>query len=632
MRKYKSNTYFFIFFLFTLLLVFLSRSIQTNFIKENSSLFFIFNEPIFTNPDAYFFLNNIKEQILSETSFFEKIFSNDLLTGIFVFIYYQVENTSLPEIVFILSPYFVILCFFSTFFFFNSLSKNNYLALLTSFAFILSNIIVTRSSALYFDTDILNLFLFFLIIYFISKLFKKNLARRELFFFSFLIIFFNFLFIHHYPKPIFSLIFLFMIIVIFGVISNKKLDKLVIVILFLASILFAFNGLDKFFNDLLNKLVVYTNAQNKLPSENSSVIETVGELKRYSLYEIEKFLFSKNMGGFGLFLSIFGIGIFCNSNKKKIILFTPLVIFSYLTYKFGIKFIIYIIPYLYFGFFHSIYFFLTFINKRLKNKLSKFDPLILFLGIFFTWNLSIASCQNLISFDCKTKFPIDPYFNKEIVKGIIKFNNLDHDYNIITSLDYGHLISYYSNSSFHISPGQALFKDKYSIFFSDIKITNNYLKDVLEIPNNHKNFLFLTKDFIDWWPTINAMYNRGEDKDSVIIKFNCKEYKNSIINCITEDGLESQINLKNGEIDGSRIVYKIITLDNKDKEEKLFNRNGLLTIFYSPQINTENLFAVFPRIHDNKNFIKYFLYGSSDNSVKLIENNWPYYKIYQILK
>lgn len=632
MLKSTNNIFFTFLFLITFVLVYLSRSFQIDFIKNNPNLFYIFDEPIFTNPDAYFFLNNIKEQILSQNTFFEKLFTSDLLTGIFVFIYYQFENISLPEIVFIFSPYFVLICFFSTFLFFSILGKNSNLALLTSFAFVLSNIVVTRSSALYFDTDILNLFLFFLILYFFGKLYDDKISEKELLVYSLLIIFFNAIFIYHYPKEIFSLIFLFMMIVTFCVIENKILNKVSILILFSSTILVCFNGLENFFINLNEKHSIYTNSQVSNQMVNSPISETVGELKKYSIFEIEKFLFSKNLGGFCLFLSMVGISIFSYLNKRKIILFLPVFIFLYLTYKFGIRFIIYIIPYIYFGFFFLIYLFLNFINVLLKKKFSKIKNLFLILGIICSWNLSIASCHNFVSNNCNLKLSIEPYFDTEIVKGIVKFNNLEDEYNIITSLDYGYLIDYYTNSSFHTNPGHAFVENKYSIFFSETKITNSNLKDELGISNNHNNYLFLTKDFIEWWPTINNFYRKKEDEGSIILGFSCIKSDKLIMYCISKDGLKSQINLENGAVDGSRIIYKVITYNGENTKENIINKEGLLTIVYSPRSRSDNLFAIFPRKYDEKNFIKYFMYSKYDKHIRLIENNWPHYKILEIVE
>ena len=53
-------------------------------------------------------------------------------------------------------------------------------------------------------------------------------------------------------------------------------------------------------------------------------------------------------------------------------------------------------------------------------------------------------------FNCKFKYPIEPYFNTKLVKGLIKLNESDNNYNVISSLDYGYLIDYYTTSEFEL--------------------------------------------------------------------------------------------------------------------------------------------------------------------------------------
>ena len=72
LKKYENKIFIFVFF-FTSLLVFLSRQIQINYINKFPKKFYIFKDPIL-NPDGYFFLNNIKNQLINNIGFFEKLF------------------------------------------------------------------------------------------------------------------------------------------------------------------------------------------------------------------------------------------------------------------------------------------------------------------------------------------------------------------------------------------------------------------------------------------------------------------------------------------------------------------------------------------------------------------------------
>ena len=119
LRKYENIIFIFVIF-FTSSLVFLSRQIQINYINKFPKKFFIFNDPIF-NPDGYYFLTNIKNQLINNIGFFEKFFSKDLLTLIYLFLFDLLGDRTLPEIVMLTSPYFVLVTFFGIFFFFKSI-------------------------------------------------------------------------------------------------------------------------------------------------------------------------------------------------------------------------------------------------------------------------------------------------------------------------------------------------------------------------------------------------------------------------------------------------------------------------------------------------------------------------------
>ena len=84
--KYKNTVFFFFLFLISSI-VFLSRQIQINYIKKFPDNYYIFTDPILSNPDAYYFLAQIKNQLVNESSLFEKLFSNDLLTFIYIILF-----------------------------------------------------------------------------------------------------------------------------------------------------------------------------------------------------------------------------------------------------------------------------------------------------------------------------------------------------------------------------------------------------------------------------------------------------------------------------------------------------------------------------------------------------------------
>ena len=625
LKKYENKIFIFVFF-FTSLLVFLSRQIQINYINKFPKKFYIFNDPIL-NPDGYFFLNNIKNQLINNIGFFEKLFSKDLLTLIYVFLLNILGDRTLPEIVMFTSPYWVLVTFFGIFFFFNSIIDKK-LSLIVSFSFIISTIFLNRSYVLFLDTDTLNIFFTFFILFILSSFFKTNLSRKKFYLLSIILIIFTQIFFFHYPKNIFPLLFLFITIFVFVGVNQKKKDKFLIIFLFFLSIIYL-TGLNPI-KEVISKHEIYSTGKIINDESIINVSSSVSELKILNLFEIEKLLFGYNFFYLNILISIFGLFLYFKKNISKIILFFPFFIFSYLTFTQGIRFLIYSAPFIYFGFFYFFYF----LNNILKNKYDfsfhKFNNLIVLLIILVVWKISLASCVGAFSLSCKQKYVLNTYFDKEIIKGILKFNNFKNYYNIITSLDYGYLIDYYTNSDSVINPGSAFNKNKYKLFYSSKILTNEVIKQHFNLNNENKNFIFLTKDFVDWWPTISKLYTSKDDKISNILTFTCKTILNDELNCVSKNGLKSVINLNEGYIDQVDLIYKVIKNYKNSSTEEIINKNGEAIVVYSPELKYDNLYVVFPKEFESLIFIKYFFSKVENANVSLVDDGWPYYRTYEV--
>ena len=626
MKRYENVFFIFVFF-FLSLLVFLSRYIQINYTKKFSDKFYLFDDPIFINPDSYNILNNIKENITKSSNFYEKIISNDFLTSIFTVLNTIFYKTSLSELVLISSPIFVFLTFLSLGLFFYSIS-NKYIAVISSFTFTISVIFFSRSSSLFFDKDVLNIFFVFIILYFLNFYTFEKLEKKKFFFVSLIIILINILFSYHYAKVSFSLIFGLMIVCNFFFLKDKLSYKLIFLILYFSSITF-FYGLDGILTSSFQRHEVYSSSHIIQDNSSISVASTVNELQILSIFQIEKILFLKSFYGLFLILSSIGILFYIKKNYRKFALFLPLLIFSYLTLDKGIRFLIYVAPYIYFGFF---YFFNLIINifrdHFPQNK--KLFPLLFFFLIILIWKISPASCSKNFTFSCEQNFKLNPFFDREIVKGIIRFNNLKHDYNIITSLDYGYLINYYTNSKPITDPGMATWQNKLRFFYNDQNPSQDYIKEEFDIKNNNQNYLFLTKDFIKWWPTISRLYSKQDHKSSRILTLNCSNKIQNMLNCLRGNGQKTKINLSTGTIDNMKLIYKVIINSKDNYSEKILNQDAPSIIVYSPNLKTNNLYIIFPRNSENSIFIKYFFSKEEDNFVTLENDNWPNYRTYKI--
>ena len=623
-KKYENNFFIFIFF-FTSILVFFSRYLQIIFVRKNKEQFYLFEDPIFINPDAYYYLGTIKNKILDNTSFFEKLLSDNFLSSLFLILHGVFNNSNILEIIMLSQPYLVVITFLSIFLFFSSLT-NRFIALLISFVFILSDLFIARSSVLFFDTDIFNIFYFFSILYIISLYFREDLSRKNFYLYSLIILILFSLFCFHYPKSFFSILFFFILLFSFFLIKQRKVDIFVVLFIYiLISLSFYGNGLIEN-TASINK--VYSSGQVIDSNKSISISSSVSELKLLSILEIEKLLFYKSFSGLFLLLSLGGIVLYFKNNLKKFIFFIPFFLFSYLSLTKGMRFLIYTSPYIYFG----VFYLLNLISYKFKTIFGyKISKKVIYVFLFvLIWQNSFASCKNYFKGQCSQTSNIKPYFNKNIVKGIIRIKNFSDSFNIISAWDYGYLIDFYSNSKFELSPGMAFKKNKFDIFYSNKDINSKKIQSEFNIRNQVDNFIFLTNDFIKWWPTIVMLNSNEDEKTPQIIQFSCKENEKRILKCNSKTGISSKVNLKFGTIDEKKILYKLITHSKNGYSEKLFNSEGSVILIYTPSLRHTNLTAIFPKEFEDLFFIKYFFFNYDDENIKLIDDSWPNYRTYKV--
>jgi hypothetical protein len=623
-KKYENNFFIFIFF-FTSILVFFSRYLQIIFVRKNKEQFYLFEDPIFINPDAYYYLGTIKNKILDNTSFFEKLLSDNFLSSLFLILHGVFNNSNILEIIMLSQPYLVVITFLSIFLFFSSLT-NRFIALLISFVFILSDLFIARSSVLFFDTDIFNIFYFFSILYIISLYFREDLSRKNFYLYSLIILILFSLFCFHYPKSFFSILFFFILLFSFFLIKQRKVDIFVVLFIYiLISLSFYGNGLIEN-TASINK--VYSSGQVIDSNKSISISSSVSELKLLSILEIEKLLFYKSFSGLFLLLSLGGIVLYFKNNLKKFIFFIPFFLFSYLSLTKGMRFLIYTSPYIYFG----VFYLLNLISYKFKTIFGyKISKKVIYVFLFvLIWQNSFASCKNYFKGQCSQTSNIKPYFNKNIVKGIIRINNFSDSFNILSAWDYGYLIDFYSNSKFELSPGMAFKKNKFDIFYSNKDINSKKIQSEFNIRNQADNFIFLTNDFIKWWPTIVMLNSNEDEKTPQIIQFSCKENEKRILKCNSKTGISSKVNLKFGTIDEKKILYKLITHSKNGYSEKLFNSEGSVILIYTPSLRHTNLTAIFPKEFEDLFFIKYFFFNYDDENIKLIDDSWPNYRTYKV--
>ena len=92
------------------------------------------------------------------------------------------------------------------------------------------------------------------------------------------------------------------------------------------------------------------------------------------------------------------------------------------------------------------------------------------------------------------------------------------------------------------------------------------------------------------------------------------------------------INLNNGYIGNSNLIYKIIINSKSNYIEKILNEDGKAIIVYTPDLKYQNLYAIFPKKYANSFFIKHFFSKVNNNSIELIDDGWPIYRTYKLKK
>ena len=66
-------------------------------------------------------------------------------------------------------------------------------------------------------------------------------------------------------------------------------------------------------------------------------------------------------------------------------------------------------------------------------------------------------------------------------------------------------------------------KNKFDIFYSNKDINSKIIQSEFNLENQADNYIFLTNDFIKWWPTIVKLNSNEDEKTPKIIQFSCKE-------------------------------------------------------------------------------------------------------------
>ena len=519
------------------------------------------------------------------------------------------------------------------------------------------------------DTDLLNVGLFYAVISLIGfSIYAKNQTRKYLF--IILAGVFCFIFIWWYQKPGFIIPFLF--IIFFGhYFYSKSFSQLILIcilFIFFSGPPFVYHSFSNLIGSFKNYLLLTQDIKSGLFFPDTHM--TITELTNLNLFEYLSLISGQGTEWIAI-LGIFGFLVFFITNPLRGFILLPAMSFILLTLLSGKRFNIYIAPLVWFGFAFLItsfinYLFTAFANRNfLKNhKLVYFNTissLFIFFLICLSWSVSPASCRENYFLSCTPKYIPKPSVNNNISKGFERLKTHDKNNNgvVITWWDYGYWVNLISGLATVHDPGiqntpktylvanalTSTSQEKSAEIFN--YVSSNNLSRVNSHATNINNFnikindyqsfnkpiyLFLTNRMIDWWGTISLLGNWNIEKglsENVqgFVNFDCNPKSEFEILCGN-----AILDVRTGKIsNGNQLQKLIITRNgNKIREYDYNNQKGQVSLII--QLNgDERLFiGMEPELADST-FTELFLLNQPNSQFyTLIEDGWPYYRIFKL--
>ncbi len=329
-----------------------------------------------------------------------------------------------------------------------------------------------------FDTDSLILFFIFLCLFFILKVIEhiKELRKSLIWFTLFVIIFY--LFMWWYTKYLFALAFLLSLIIGYFTFYIKNFSTFkynlknfsIILFLYVLSInIYFYYG----FLDVIWKLINYF-LKKPLAFIPESITKYIIELQPASLKTL---VYSTTDNTLLFILCLIGFFIILYKHFKYISVAIPIMLIGFLSFKSGVRFLMYLIPFLGLGVGYSIYIIYSFFKDKYFSFLNKsiYKIALYFLIILISFPTSLATIK-------PTKVISDKeYDTLERAKPLLSKNSY-----IWSQWSYGNIFEYIlekgtytDNRSFPIikiySIANSLYTNSYERSYKLISfITNNY--------------------------------------------------------------------------------------------------------------------------------------------------------------
>ena len=657
---------------------FQSRYIEKEVWSDNKELFYIDDMPITRSGDPGFFLGIAKSinQGFDYTDFTSKRqfpkgkdldYGAPPLSKLIAYISSDASNKSLTDsgnlLIFIsalLTPIAIFLLFL--------VIGRPFEGIVSSFGSGIMGLFFYRSNYGYIDTDMLNLFFFYLLFAFIVLASKKQKLYLTIIF-SLCAGLIAKLFFEWYPQK--ALIYMgFISLVFLSLVSIRDLKKVLLIIIIFIVVTgpsIFYGAIDTIINNEYLKLFLGSNVSvDNTNFTFNGIYQFIGELQKSS--------FLGTLRAYGplplSILCLFGLAMWGISQPTKFIGLAPLSLFFILSILLGQRALFYSVPFFLFG---GAYFFNFFTFKVLdKISISLKAEYIYFITTIFLICFLAYSIKPL-----NKNVPLTVVMN-DILKSFVeieKISNSEKKSIIATEWSYGYQAMFYSDlptlldggsadSPRHYFMSRAIMAPSLDETYNTLKYIasghveklnekgiNNFeslAKDVFNSKKSDVDIYFvltgLTQEFIyshvynAYWDIENnrpikfnettadkimAMASLGCDKlDPLTLKTKCYQEK------FEDDIIE--YDLSEGLIDGEPMLERVVQVSNGEisTNNKYQNSSGKL------------VFQIINREDETNNYLMHeAIYNSSYNKLmhlnikegfELVYDNYPYVKVYKL--
>ena len=555
------------------------------------------------------------------------------IISIISFLFIKLTRLTVEEFAFFVYPFFSLMFLLPLYLIFIKEMNMPIVFLSASIIIFTSNIYNLRTSPGWLDNDNLNLFFPLILTY---TLLNFNPKFKNIYLFSYIIFFIVILWLYYlwYPKPLLQIIFLFTLTLLIAL--SQKYSKIHISFLISLIIIVILLSRDK----IIYLLRYYIVEKNSLYGQFPNIYSTISELKGVNFSSLNYFL---DTNVIILAISIIGLLLFVIVNRKFLVPFIPLFLFSGLPFFLGIKFLIYTVVVIGIGFGY----FLQVLSLRFR-----YLNIAIWVFLIFFLSFKVIKSSHFLP---KPSIPPDIVLEIKAIKNLTPQNAW-----ILTWWDYGEAIKYYASRATYHDPFNQNFPKTYLIaylfgksmkeketikFIKALSFYTNY--DIVKFLNsgfdrdyivslfkdfsgkliNNEIYLFFTGDLlykfhsiaqIAYWPKV----INGNDFFHVFSM--CKILSNYSVVC--EQGLKinpfvNKVYIRGKLIPVKKIIYrtldgKIYTFINQNNSNKIIEivetKYGLMVFL----LNKEAFASFFNKVFILRNInTKYF---------KIIRDNFPF--------